>query len=305
MNLKHISRRRAAATLVMLIGLFGALSACGEESSRNPAGSGPVASPSVDAALAARVPESIKSKGKIAVGVDATYAPNEFLDTDGKTVIGWDVELFDAVARKLGLAVEWIPAPFDSLITGVASAKYDVAVSSFGITEKRKEQVTMISYFSAGTQWATKQGNPGGIAPDNACGKKVAVQVGTTQLDDIKAKSAACASAGKPPITIDQYQAQTDATTAVVSGKDDAMLADSPVCAYAVLKTNGQLQAVGNIYDAATYGLVVNKAQQAFAEAISAAVTSLITDGTYVQILKKWGVEGGATTSSAVNPPES
>ncbi len=73
----------------------------------------------------------------------------------------------------------------------------------------------MVSYFSAGTQWATKTGNPSGINPDDACGKKVAVQTGTVQVDDITARSKKCTDAGKPAITIDQYQAQSDATAAV------------------------------------------------------------------------------------------
>ena len=69
------------------------------------------------------------------------------------------------------------------------------------------------------------------------------MQTGTVQVDDITARSKKCTDAGKPAITIDQYQAQSDATAAVVSGKDDAMLADSPVSAYAVKQTNGQLAA--------------------------------------------------------------
>ncbi len=117
----------------------------------------------------------------------------------------------------------------------------------------------MVSYFSAGTQWATKKGNPAKVDPENACGKKIAVQTGTVQVDDITARSKKCTDAGKPAITIDQYQAQSDATAAVVSGKDDAMLADSPVGAYAVKQSNGQLELLGDIYDSAPYGYVVQE----------------------------------------------
>ena len=71
-----------------------------------------------------------------------------------------------------------------------------------------------------------RKGNPAGVDPDNACGKKIAVQKDTVQVDDIQARSKACTDAGKPAITIDQFQGQDAATAAVVSGKDDAMLAD-------------------------------------------------------------------------------
>jgi polar amino acid transport system substrate-binding protein len=257
----------------------------------------------VDQALAAKVPAAIKADGKLLIGTDSSYAPSEFLDTDGKTVIGFDVDLFKAVAAKLGLTTQWVSAPFDAIIPAVQSGKYEVGVSSFTINDERKQQVSMVSYFSAGTQWGTKQGNPAGIQPDNACGKKVAVQTSTVQdTDDLPKRVKACKTAGKPAITIDRYQRQDQATAAVVSGKDDAMLADSPVVAYAVKQTNGQLQLLGDIYDSAPYGYVVKKDQTDFAQALSGAVSALISDGTYKQILSKWGVDAGAISSSAVNP---
>jgi len=267
-------------------------------------GSATTATPSVDQALAAKVPDSIKADGKIVIGTDSSYAPNEFLDTDGKTVIGFDVDLFNAVAAKLGLKTEWQSAVFDAIIPGINSGKYEMGISSFTINDERKKQVNMVSYFNAGTQWGTKKGNPSGIQPDNACGKKVAVQTNTVQdTDDISStRQQKCKSEGKPAITIDRYQRQDQATAAVVSGKDDAMLADSPVIAYAVQKTNGQLELLGDIYDAAPYGYVIKKEQTDFAEAVTDALKALISDGTYKTILTKWGVQAGAIDNPTVNP---
>jgi polar amino acid transport system substrate-binding protein len=295
-------RVRAAAALVALTALL--LTGCGsgdDEADTATPGSGGETT-AVDSALAERVPEDIKADGTLTVGTDATYAPNEFLDTDGQTVVGFDVDLFNAVAQRLGLEVDWTPAPFDAIITGVSSAKYDIGVSSFTVNPERMAQANMVTYFNAGTQWSAKAGNPTGITPDNACGKRVAVQRGTVQVEDITAKSKACTDAGQPAITIDQYAGQDQATAAVVSGKDDAGLADSPVMAYAVQQTNGQLELLGEIYDAAPYGYVVNKSQTEFAEVLGDAVQSLIDDGTYLDVLSKWGVEAGAVTESVVNP---
>jgi polar amino acid transport system substrate-binding protein len=291
--------------LALGLSLAFVVAACGGNSGSSSGGnsSATTKASSVDQALAAKVPAAVKADGKLLIGTDSTYAPNEFLDTDGKTVIGMDVDLFNAVAAKLGLQTQWTSAKFDAIIPGVESGKYEVGVSSFTINPERMQQVNMISYFSAGTQWAAKQGNPSGVQPDNACGKKVAVQTSTVQdTDDLPKRVSACKSAGKPAINIDRYQGQDQATAAVVSGKDDAMLADSPVVAYAVKQTNGQLQLLGNIYDSAPYGYVVKKDQTDFAQALSGAVGALISDGTYKQILTKWGVEAGAITNSAVNP---
>jgi polar amino acid transport system substrate-binding protein len=274
------------------------MAGCGGSTSSG--GGAPAPSTVVDSALAAKVPASIKSAGTIKIGTDSTYAPSEFLDTDGKTVIGFDVDLFNAVAAKLGLKTNWQSAAFDDIIPGVGSGKYDIGVSSFTINADRMKQVTMVSYFSAGTQWAAKAG--ASVDPDNACGKKIAVQTGTVQVDDLTARSKKCTDSGKPAITAEPYQKQSDATAAVVSGKDEAMLADSPVCAYAVKQTNGQLALVGQIYDSAPYGYVLPKDQADFGGAIADAVKALITDGTYQKILDKWGVTAGAITSPAVNP---
>ncbi|OZV81120.1 ABC transporter substrate-binding protein [Micromonospora echinospora] len=277
------------------------LAACGEkEETGNEPGSGPSVSASVDAALAAKVPDAIKADGVIKVGTDSTYAPAEYLDTDGKTVIGFDIDLFNAVAQKLGLKAEYESAPFDAILPAVSSGKYEIGVSSFTINAERVQSVHMVSYYSAGTQWLAKAG--ASIDIENACGKKVAVQTGAVQVDDLNTRSKKCTDAGKPAITIDQYQGQSDATAAVVSGKNDAMLADSPAVAYAVKQSNGQLQLVGDIYESAPYGYAVNKEQQAFAEVLKEAVQAVIDDGTYEAALKKWGVEGGGIKTSALNP---
>ncbi len=299
-----VGSARSWRLLILGVGLALVLAACGEDGGEGGSTTTtPGAASAVDQALAAKVPAAIKSDGKILIGTDSSYAPNEFLDTDGKTVVGFDVDLFNAVAAKLGLTTEWESAAFDAIIPGILSGKYEAGVSSFTINDERKQQVNMVSYFSAGTQWGTKTGNPNGVQPDDACGKKVAVQTNTVQdTEDLPKRQDQCKSAGKPAITIDRYQRQDQATASVVSGKDDAMLADSPVIAYAVKQTSGQLELLGDIYDSAPYGYVVKKDQTDFAEALAGAVAALVSDGTYQQILSKWGVEAGALDSPAVNP---
>ncbi|MEU7759932.1 MULTISPECIES: ABC transporter substrate-binding protein [Micromonospora] len=294
--------RRAALGVAGAAVLLLSLAACGEEESTDQPGGGPSVASSVDAALAAKVPDAIKSDGKIVVGTDSTYAPAEFLDTDGKTVIGFDVELFTAVAAKLGLKAEFVSAPFGDIINGVNSGKYEAGVSSFTINDERKGQANMVSYFQVGTQWVTKKGNPAGIALDNACGKKIAVQKDTVQVEDIQKRSKACTDAGKPAITIDQFPGQDAATAAVVSGKDDAMLADYPVGVYAVTKSNDALELLDKQYEAAPYGYVLAKEQTQLAEAVRDATKAVIADGSYKQVLDKWKVGDGAITDPAINP---
>ena len=169
-------------------------------------------------------------------------------------------------------------------------------------TVERVKEVDMVSYFVAGTAWAVPVDNPGDVSPDSACGKKVAVQKATVQVDDITARSEECLTSGESEITIDQYTLQTDATTAVVSGKDDAMLADSPVVAYAVKQTGGQLELGGDSYDDAPYGIAVPKDDPDFAAAVQGALQALIDGDRYVEILDEWGVAAGAVDTAEINP---
>jgi polar amino acid transport system substrate-binding protein len=285
-----------------------ALTACGSDSlssggSSSSSSATSSASTTADPALVAKLPAKIKSAGTIVVGTDATYQPNEYLDADGKTVIGMDVELFDAVMAKFGVKTQWVPSAFDAIILGVQSGKYDVGVSSFSINPERLKQATMVSYFTAGTQWVTQKGNPKGVDPDNACGKTVSVQKGTVQADvDLPKRQKTCTDAGKPEIKVLVDADQAKVTASVQSGKADAMLVDLPPAIAAVDSTNGTLELLGEQYDSAPYGYVLKKEDTAFGEAIVEALKQLKTDGTYDEVLKKWKTEGGAVSDFAVNP---
>src|SRR6266508_5546080 len=296
-------------TLVLSGVLVLAVSGCGSNtlsgggSTSAPATSAPSSAPSSGSPdLSAALPAKIKSAGKIVVGVDATYPPNEFLQ-GGKTVVGMDVDIFNAVAAKFGVTVDWQPASFPTIITGVQGGKYDIGVSSFTINAQRKQQVNMVSYFNAGTQWATAKGNPKGVDPDNACGKTIAVQKGTVQLeDDLPVKQKACKDAGKPEINLVIREKQDQANADVATGKADAMLADSPIVLYAAKQSNGQIEPLGQIYDAAPYGYVIPKAETQFAAAIVEALKATAADGSYKAALAKSGNESGAISNFAVNP---
>ena len=133
----------------------------------NKTSSAPAPTQTKAAALVAKLPAKIKSAGKIVVGIDATYAPNEFLAADGKTVQGMDVDLFNAVAQKLGVKVEWQPAEVRLASSPASRAASTTSASpSFTINAERKKQVNMVSYFNAGTQWATAKGNPKKVDPE-------------------------------------------------------------------------------------------------------------------------------------------
>ncbi|HLS49339.1 MAG TPA: ABC transporter substrate-binding protein [Actinomycetaceae bacterium] len=283
-----------------------ALSACGGGEGGSAEGADPTAAtPSVEAdpELAEMVPQQIRDQGALKIGTDSTYPPAEYLAPDGETVVGFDVQLFNAVAAKLGLDTRWQSSTFGTIIEGVNTDKYDVGVSSFTINEDRKKQVNMVSYYTVGTQWFTAKGNPDDVAPDNACGKNIAVQANTIQIPDIEARSQECVDNGKKKINVSKYKSQNQATESLISGRNDAGLADMPVAVYAVEQTEGKLETLGKQYEAAPYGAITAKDDTELAEAISAGYQSIIDDGTYKKILAKWELDSqGTLEESEVNP---
>ena len=286
------------------------LTACSSntETSTPPAGGGASGGGSSSAAvakvdaIAALVPDKIKSTGKLIVGVNVPYAPNEFKDSSGK-IVGFDVDLMDAVATVLGLTPQYTEAAFDKIIPAIQAGTYNVGMSSFTDNKEREKTVDFVTYFSAGIQWAAPAGKT--VDPNNACGLKVAVQSTTTEdTDDIPMKSKACTTAGKPAINKLKFDRQDDATNALVLGKVDAMSADSPVTAYAVKQSGGKIQLAGQIFDSAPYGWPVAKGSP-LGQALQKAVQSLMDSGAYLDITKKWGVEAGAIKSAQINGAQS
>jgi polar amino acid transport system substrate-binding protein len=251
--------------------------------------------------VAALVPAKIKAKGTLTVAADASYAPNEFVASDGHTVIGMDPDLMQALGGAMGLKVSVVNATFDSIIPGLASGKYDVGASSFTDTKAREKTVDFVTYFSAGTSFYTKaQGGTTVNTLADLCGHSVAVEKGTTQKDDATSQSAKCKTAGKSAVTALVFPDQNGANLAIQSGRAQIGMADSPVAAYAVKQSNGLFKVVGQTYGTAPYGIALPKGS-GLPKAMLAAVKAVMSSGTYTQILTKWGVQAGAITNPTIN----
>ncbi|WP_059019654.1 ABC transporter substrate-binding protein [Mycobacterium sp. M26] len=248
--------------------------------------------------IAATLPEDIKKSGKLIVGVNIPYAPNEFKDASGK-IVGFDVDLMNAIASTLGLTAEYRESDFAKIIPSIQQGTYNVGMSSFTDTKERQASVDFVDYFNAGILWAQRPGSP--IDPNNACGKKVAVQATTTEeTDELPAKSKKCTDEGKPAIEILKFDGQDAATNAVVLGQADAMSADSPVTAYAIKQSKGKLEAAGEIFDSAPYGWPVQKGSP-LAQSLQKALEHLIETGAYKEIASNWGVEAGMIDKPVIN----
>jgi polar amino acid transport system substrate-binding protein len=270
-------------------------------SSSSPAATSTAAASGGNATVVALVPSAIKSKGTLTVAADASYAPNEFIATDGHTVIGMDADLAKALAGVMGLKANVVNATFDSIIPGLAAGKYDIGASSFTDTKAREKTVNFVTYFSAGTSFYTKSSGGAtinGLA--DLCGHAVAVEKGTTQQTDATAQGAKCKAAGKPAVNVLVFPDQNGANLALSSGRAQVVMADSAPAAYAVKQSNGQFKLVGQTYGTAPYGLALPK-NGGLSNAVLAGVKALVANGQYKAILTKWGVQAGAITNPQIN----
>lgn len=213
------------------------------------------------------------------------------------------MHLAKALAKTLGVKADFISSSFDSIVPSVGS-KYDLGITAMTITEEREDSVDFVSYYKAGSMWVVKKGNPDKVDAKNLCGTKIAVQVGTTQEEDANKIKEQCAADGKAAVEVMPSKQQTDAATNVVTGKADVFYADSPVAGYAISQTDGQLEELGEVEGTIKQGIAIKKGDTQLAEAVQAAMQHLMDDGTYMKILKAWGVESGALDKAEINPKD-
>jgi polar amino acid transport system substrate-binding protein len=279
------------------------LAGCGSSNSgtSSTATTATTAPSSLDATIAAQVPAAIKAKGKLVVATEAQYAPNEFIASDGHTIIGMDADMMKALGEVMGLKVEMVNANFEAIIPGLAAGRYDVGASSFTDTKEREKVVNFVDYFSAGISfYAKSSANPGVNELADLCGKTAAVEKGTVEQEEAEAQSKKCGKEGKKAVSVLVYTGQNAVNLAVSSGRAEVGMADSPVVAYQIKQSGGQFKLAGKSYEFAPYGLAFPKTS-GMTQPIYAALKQLMANGTYMKVLEKWGIQSGAISAPKIN----
>jgi polar amino acid transport system substrate-binding protein len=297
-------RTTTSRVVAVLFATLLVASACGSKSSDSSKSSGTTTTTAgIDAALAAKLPEKVKTAGKIVVATDASYAPNEFFKEDNTTIQGMDVDLGKALGGVLGVDVTFENASFDTIIPSLGT-RYDLGISSFTDSKEREQSVDMVTYFQAGTSFLVQKGKNQDLSSlDALCGKKVGVEKGTVQLDDATAQSTTCTQAGKAAVDVQAFPDQAGANTALSSGQVDVVMLDTPVAEYQAKLSDGAFEVIGESYGVAPYGIAVPKTAEyaGMTDALLGAIQKLASNGTYSSILKTWGVESGAISNFQIN----
>ncbi len=295
---------RVLAPLTAIV-LAGGLAACGGGGGAGSAAGGASASTGVNtsAPLYAQLPQAVKDKGSIQVGTDAAYAPMEYFDTDGKTIIGFDKDLGTLLGAKLGVPLVYNNATFDGLITQVNSKRFDVALTAMSDTAERQKEVDFVDYYLSGTVMIVKAGNPHGLkSVDDLCGQTIALQRGTVQDDYVTSDlSPACEKAGKGKVNVLAFDHESEAMLQIQQDRAVAGLQDYPVAVYSAKQSAGKYETVGDQVTAAPLGIAVSKEDTALRDALKAALQSAIDDGSYAKLLDTYGTPQSAVKEASIN----
>jgi arginine/lysine/histidine/glutamine transport system substrate-binding/permease protein len=213
------------------------------------------------------------------VAIDPTFAPFEFQGKDG-TLQGFDVDVVNGISKAAGFQVKYENMRFDSMIAALQANSVDAAVAGMTITAERAKAIDFSKpYFRSGLAIAVSDKNKEITKLDNLKNKKIAVQIGTTGADKAKSISGA---------KISTFDTPDLALQELANGNVDAVINDKPVTLYAFKTGNLKgLKVVGETLTEEYYGIAAPK-KSTNVEAINKGLDSIIKDGTYAQIYKKW-----------------
>ncbi|MFE7550933.1 ABC transporter substrate-binding protein [Streptomyces gardneri] len=259
-------------------------------------------------AIAAQVPEAVRKRGTLVIGVSANSSPPlAFRATDDKTLIGTELDLAILVADTLGLKPQFEPVSWENLFVGLDSGKYDAVFSNVTVTEERKDKYDFATYRLDDLAFEAKKGSGWTVkGPEDVAGKKIAVGSGTNQEKILVDWSAQNEKAGRKGVEISYFQNTSDYYLALQSGRIDGYLGPNPVVAYHVASA-GQTEVAGK-FSGAGAGLqgkiaATTKKGSGLVSAYAAAIDHIVGNGTYAQVLKRWGLGSEAVEKSEINPP--
>jgi polar amino acid transport system substrate-binding protein len=229
--------------------------------------------------------------GTLQVGADIAYAPMEYFEEGTQNAMGLDVDLADAIGEQLDVQVEFVNTGWDGIIGALQAKRFDVIMSSMTITDERQQQIDFVPYFTAGTGILVQAGNPQNIQTlADLCGKTVAAQVGTIQVDQLQAQNEQCDN----DINIVTFDLNPLAVEQLKLGRADAVLADFPVAGNDARLSNGELEVVSQQFESAPYGIGLRKDSTELKAAIEGALQAVMDSGKYDEILTNWNLEAGS-----------
>ncbi|MGO4676840.1 ABC transporter substrate-binding protein [Bosea sp. 2YAB26] len=265
---------------------------------------GTIAKQTVNEELRARLPETLRSKGKMISVNNGSFPPYEIVT--GTEMSGASSDLTDAIGQVLGVTIEHATVGgLPALLAGVNAGRYQFAFGPVGDFKSRQEANDFVDWVQEFVVFAVQKGNPKGITSlDTACGNRIAVMAGGSAERVIQVQAEKCKADGKSPIEVQSYSDQPSSILSVRSKRADAFFSSQAPLTYFVAQANGQLELTGvgarNGFEDLYQGAVVPKGSP-LGPVLRDAVKILIDNGTYAAIMKKWGLENNMLKEPGLN----
>ena len=279
--------RRASSSLAVAV-----LAAGGLTAGTVVVGAG--AASAATAKLSKVLPASVKTGGSVSLGTDANWPVCEYYPKGSGTIAGYEVDLWNAAAKLLGITVKPTSIQFTSLIPAVQSGRFSTAAACFADNATREKQLIFVDFSLAGTRIYTTSANPGHISADplSLCGKTTATQTGTATVQWVTTTATPyCTKKGKAAITNLEFPSINSALLALYNGKADFFLDTTAAGAYLQKHAPKKIISFSTTLEATVYdGMIFPKSNKQLATAFLAAYKAIEKSGQYAKIFKKWGL---------------
>lgn len=259
---------------------------------------------SVNEDLRARLPEEIRTAGKITAVNNGSFPPYEIVT--GTELSGATKDISDAIGQLLGVEVDHASvAGLPALLSGINAGRYQFAMGPVGDYPDRQKSNDFIDWVREYVVFAVEKGNPQGITSlDTACGKRIAVMSGGSAEKVIKQQAQKCTEGGKPAVEVQSFTDQPSSILAVRSKRSDAFFSSQAPLTYFVEQAKGQLELAGvgqaNGFKDIYQGAVVKKGSP-LGGILLDAFKILMKNGTYAAVMKKWGLEKNMIDTPGIN----
>jgi polar amino acid transport system substrate-binding protein len=255
------------------------------------------------AAGAQELPDRIKKAGKIVVATKPNYPPITYKDPATNQNMGVDIDLGEAIAKELGVAIEWQDTEFAQIFSSLQTGRVDMALQGISDLPERRQVADFVNYLRTGSQFYTNPANAASIkTPEDLCGKNVGASRSTNWPKKIEEWSAAnCVAKGKPAIKVVGTEGSADARAQLKSGRLDAAVQGLETLPYFQKLEPNTYVLIGQPFTEDLMGIPFAKTEPQLRDAIKAAIERLQAKGVYDQILAKYGLQATKLSPVTVN----
>lgn len=306
MRLRNFNLLGATGILaIAAVALTLVVAACGSSGSSASSSSGSASPTAPVSGAAALVPSSIRSSGVLSVGTQFNFPPMESYATGTTTPVGLDVDIMTGIAKVLGLKLTWVNMDWDGLRPALETGRFDAICASMGDFTDRQKQVTFVDYLNIAEDLLVLKANAARVTNvDYLSGKTVSAETGTCAAAGLAIFNKQFRQKGLKLINVQLFPTDAEGVTEVQAGRVFGHVIDAPSAIYEA-KTAGN----GNIFSVALpgviagfpYGIAVNKNQTGLANAIKAALDQMISNGSYGQLMTKYGTTANAVKEAAID----